>query len=127
MSVVTFPDAAAVVLERLRIALPALQFAHEVPNPRPAVFIRIYRVGGPEANLVVDAALLAIESWAPDAGTAAANAEQVRGHLRALPEQAGQSPQVYRVRSASGPAELPDPSSQSRRVTWTAEVLVRGH
>lgn len=125
MSAVTFPDAAAIVISRLKIALPSLVFHHEVPNPRPDTFIKIFRTGGPKANLVVDAAQITIESWAPDVDTAMTNAQVVRGRLNVLNEQIV-SPAICRVDEFSGPQELPDPLSESRRVTWTAAVLVRG-
>lgn len=125
MSAVTFPDAAAIVISRLKTALPALTFCHEVPAARPLTFTRIFRTGGPKANLVVDGAQLTIESWAPDVDTAMTNAMAVRARLNALPEQIV-SPAICRVDEFSGPQELPDPLSESRRVTWTAAVLVRG-
>lgn len=125
MSAVTFPDAAAIVISRLKAALPAIVFHHDVPDVRPETFTRIFRTGGPKANLVVDGAQLTIESWAPDADTAMTNAMAVRARLNALPEQIV-SPAICRVDEFSGPQELPDPLSESRRVTWTASVLVRG-
>lgn len=125
MTAIIFPDAVATVITRLRTALPALTFCHEVPNPRPDTFIRITRTGGPRANLVVDAAQLTVESWAPDVDTAATNAQAVRGRLNALTEQAV-NPAVCYVEEFSGPAELPDPLSGSRRFTWTAAVHLRG-
>jgi hypothetical protein len=124
--VITFPNATAVVLARLKIALPALVFVHDVPSTRPPTFVRVYRVGGPKANLVVDGATLAIESWAPTADVAETNAQLVRAQLNALPEQFGVTPAIYKVEEMSGPAELPDPVSTSRRVTWTVIVHVRG-
>lgn len=125
MSAVTFPDAAAVILSRLKVALPALAFHHDIPNPRPTTFVRVFRTGGPRANLVVDSAQLTIESWAPDIDVAMINAQSVRSKLNALHEQIV-SPSICRVDEFSGPAELPDPVSDSRRVTWSAAVLVRG-
>lgn len=126
VSVITFPNAAVVVIGRLRTALPSLTFVHDVPTTRPLVFVRIFRTGGPRANLVVDGAQLTVESWAPDADTASTNAEAVRAQLNHLPEQSGLMPPIYRVDEFSGPAELPDPISSSRRFTWSVVVHVRG-
>lgn len=126
MSAVTFPNAAAVVISRLRTALPALIFVHDVPTVRPSIFIRIFRTGGPRANRVVDGAQLTVESWAPDADIANTNAQAVRAQLNLLPEQTGVTPAIYRVDEFSGPAELPDPVSLSRRFTWTSVVHIRG-
>jgi hypothetical protein len=126
-AVVTFPNAAAVVIARLRVAIPTLVIVHDVPSPRPSVFARIFRTGGPRANLVVDAAHLTVESWAPGGDLAATNAELVRAHLNALQYQFGVTPAIYLVEEMSGPAELPDPVSSSRRFTWTAVVHIRGN
>lgn len=126
MSTVTFPDAAAVVITRLKAALPALAIHHEVPAQRPTTFIRVFRTGGPRDSLVVDGAQLTIESWAPDVDTAMINAQAVRARLNVLPDLPS-SPAIYRIDEFSGPQELPDPLSGSRRVTWTAAVLVRGN
>lgn len=125
MSAVTFPDATAIVIGRLRTALPSLTFHHEIPNPRPVTFVRIFRTGGPRANLVVDGAQITIESWAADIDVAMTNAQTVRGRLLAIHEQII-SPAICRVDEFSGPAELPDPVSTSRRITWTVVVWVRG-
>lgn len=126
MSVITFPNTVAVVLARLKTALPALTFVHDIPTTRPPVFIRILRTGGPKTNLVVDGAQLTLESWGPTADVASSNAELVRAQLNALPEQFGVTPPIYRIEELSGPAELPDPVSSSRRFTWTVLVHIRG-
>lgn len=126
MSVVTFPNAVAVVLARLKTALPALVFVHDVPTTRPPTFTRVFRTGGPRTNIVVDGAQLTIESWAATADLASSNAELVRAQLNALPEQFGVTPAIYKIEELSGPAELPDPVSSSRRFTWTVLAHIRG-
>lgn len=126
IGVITFPNCAALVIIRMRAALPGLTFVHDVPNPRPATFVRIFRTGGPKATLVTDAAQLTIESWAADADTACDNAELVRAHINDLPGRVVNGHAFYLVEEMSGPAELPDPVSMSRRFTWTASVHVRG-
>lgn len=126
MAAIVFPNAAALVITRMRVALPALTFSHDVPNPRPVIFVRIFRTGGPRATIVTDAAQLTIESWAPDADVAARNAQLVRAHVNDLPGRVVAGHAFYLVEELSGPAELPDPVSTSRRFTWTALVHVRG-
>jgi hypothetical protein len=125
MSVVTFPNTVTVVLARLKTALPSLVFVHDIPTTRPPTFTRVYRTGGPRTNIVVDGAQLSIESWAATADLAATNAELVRAQLNAFPEQPG-TPPIYKIEEMSGPAELPDPVSSSRRFTWTVLVHIRG-
>lgn len=126
LGVIVMPNCAALVIARLKTALPALTIVHDVPNPRPATFVRVFRTGGPKATLVTDAAQLTIESWAADADTAATNAELVRAHINDLPGRTVSGVAFYRVDELSGPAELPDPLSESRRFTWSAAVHVRG-
>lgn len=123
---VLFANAVAVVMSRLKVALPALVFVHDIPTTRPPTFIRILRTGGPRTNLVVDGAQITIESWAATADVAETNAQLVRAQLNALPEQFGVTPPIYLVEELSGPQELPDPVSSSRRVTWSAIVHLRG-
>ena len=127
MSIVTFPNTVAVVLSRLKVALPGLVFVHDIPVTRPPTFTRIFRTGGPRTNLVVDGAQISVESWAATADLSATNAELVRAQLNALPEQLGVTPAIYKIEEMSGPQELPDPVSSSRRFTWTVLVHVRGN
>lgn len=126
MSVILFPNAVTVVLSRLRAALPAVIFVHDLPATRPSAFVRLLRTGGPRTNLVVDGAQLTIEAWGPTSDAAATTAELVRAHLNSLPDQVGVVPPIYRIDELSGPAELPDPVSSSRRYTWSVIVHLRG-
>lgn len=126
IGVITFPNAAALVIDRLRTVLTGFTVVHDVPNPRPDVFIRVLRTGGPKATLVTDAAQLTFESWAPDADVACSHAELARAHVNDLPGRTVGGHEFYLVSELSGPAELPDPTSNSRRFTWTASVHVRG-
>lgn len=135
VGVITFPNSAALVLTRLRTVLPTQiapsrtdkGFVHDIPNPRPTIFVRVFRTGGPKATLVTDAAQLTIESWAPDADIACTNAELVRAYVNDLPGKVVGGSTFYLVEELSGPAELPDPLSESRRFTWTAIVHTRGN
>lgn len=126
MSTVLFADAVDVVLSRLKAALPTLTFVHKTPTTRPLVYTRVLRTGGPRTNLVVDGAQLTFESYAPTDDVAMANAQLVRAHLNALPEQFGVTPAIYKVEEFSGPGNLVDPVSQSPRATWTSVVSIRG-
>lgn len=127
IGVITFPNAAALVITRLRVALPSMLFCHDVADVRPTIFFRVFRTGGPKATLVTDAAQLTFESWAPDADTASTNAELVRAQVNDLPGRTVNGVAFYLVDELSGPAELPDPLSHSRRFTWSASVHVRGN
>lgn len=123
---VTYPNAAALVITKLRAALPSLLFCHDVPTARPDIFVRVFRTGGPRDS-VIDQAQLTIESWAPDSDTAETNAQTVRDVLNGLPGQILGGYPVYRVDELSGPGDLPDPLSDSRRSTWSVQVWIRGY
>ena len=123
--VVTYDNAAALVIAYLKPLVTPLEVHHDVPNTRPATFIRILRTGGPRDG-VLDLAQLTVESWAYAADTAETNAQIVRRHLNNLVGQVLSLHPVYKVIELSGPHELPDPLSDSRRVTWSAQVWIRG-
>lgn len=97
-----------------------------VPNPRPARFVRVFRTGGPKQGHVVDAAQMTIECWANRDEDAAALAGIVRALVNAMRGEVLDGVQCYRVDEFSGPADLPDPESAQPRMTWTVAVWLRG-
>lgn len=123
--VVTYDNAAALVIAYLKPLITPLAVAHDVPNPRPTNFVRILRTGGPREG-VLDLVQLTIESWAYAADTAESNAQIVRRHINNMVGASLSSHPVYKVVELSGPAELPDPLSDSHRVTWNIQAWIRG-
>ena len=125
--VVTYPNAAALVIAYLKPLVTPLAVHHDVPNARPATFARVLRTGGPREG-VLDLVQLTIESWAgpADGDVAETNAQIVRRHVNNMVGATLGSYPVYKVVELSGPAELPDPLSDSRRVTWSVQVWIRG-
>ena len=129
--VVTFANAPALVIAHLRPLVAPLPVHHDVPNARPPTFIKIFRTGGSSntgggSAAPLDLAQLTIESWATDSDTAEANAQIVRRHINDLVGQSLSGHPVYKVVELSGPGELPDPFSNSRRSTWSVQVWIRG-
>lgn len=128
--VVVFPDAAAVVVGHLRAELAArddsAKVGTRVPNPRPARFVRIRRIGGPRLNLVADRPQLSIESWAATEEQAADLAQLCRGLIHAMRGTTVAGVAIYRVTEFAGPAELPDPTSDQPRYVQTFEIAMRG-
>lgn len=120
--VIAFPDVEALLISHLVTETGEI-VSTKVPNPRPDRFVQILRVGGARRNIVVDGARLTFECWDTDSVGASELARTVRAHVNAMP---GRVSGVSRVEEASGPANLPDPTSQQARYTWTAEVDVRG-
>jgi len=124
---VTFPDAAAIAISVVN-AHPAVTVeAHgRVPNPRPIEFIRIRRFGGPKQNLVMDGAQLTIEGWGKTDEDAHDHVQAARAALYAASGEVVDDVTVGLVEELAGPAELPDPDSDSPRVTMTMVFPCRG-
>lgn len=132
MAPIVFPDGAALVAGWLRSTLPGYgvngPVVTDIPNPRPATFTRVERLGGVDRNLVTDAPTLDIQRWDPDKHSAMADLQIIRGLLHDL-ARSGQTidgTPVYRVVEIQGPASQQDPASKSPRATWVAEVWLRG-
>lgn len=89
----------------------------QIPDPRPANFLRILRTGGVIENQFIDRAQITLEGWgdteddaADTLATALAWLERAEGLVFGLVELAG-------------PANLPDPTSA--QIRYTATVLAR--
>jgi hypothetical protein len=121
-----YPDAVLVTTGLLRSALVAAgQTVHVgslVPNPRPATFVKVTRTGGPKVLRVVDGAQITVDCWAAD-GAAAMNLAQLC--RKCIEEMPGTAP-VHRIEEIGGPQDLPDPVSNTPRVTFTVQVQMRG-
>lgn len=91
-----------------------------VPATRPDEFGRIIRVGGVRETLVSDAAMLAVEGWAQTDARAVAIVNLGRAILEA------QDAVLFGCREISGPANLPDPTTDQVRYTLTIQIRVRG-
>lgn len=89
-----------------------------------ASFVRVLRVGGAARSRVQDAALVAVEGWAPTESAALALLEKCRDYL--LNEAARVTRTgIHRVIEVAGPGNLPDPVTSKARYTMTIEVRTR--
>lgn len=122
---IVFPDAVAVVCTFLTEMLDE-RVEPRIPNPRPARFVVVQRVGGPRRNLVVDEALLTIEAWGINEADAHDLAQLARAWVNAMPGEVIDDATVYLVTEASGPQLLPDPLSGQPRYSFTTAVAMRG-
>lgn len=120
------PDAERVVIDYLNAGL-AEPVSLTIPNPRPAAFVTVQRVGGPRLNRVADNAMLTVEAWSSSPTAAKTLIERCRGLLHAMTGQTVDGVAVYAVREVSGPANLPDPDTTQARYTQTVTVAMRGH
>lgn len=123
--VVLFPDVTEAVCSFLNDTLGVTTGA-TVPDPRPAEFYRVRRIGGASREVVVDDALVVLEAWAPTEQEADDLAQLARAHLLSICSDHVGSTLLYRVTDASAPAFLPDPVSGVPRSTATYQVAARG-
>lgn len=128
---VSFPDAAALVLDELRAALPAIvgrpvPVGNRVPSPRPERFVVARRMGGTRETLITEVAHLAVECWATSAQDADDLAQAARTVIFAMAHRVIAGVRVYRVEDIGGPADVPDPLSDQPRYSFAVAVTVRG-
>lgn len=124
---VVFPDAEQVVCVALTDADLGVPVVVEVPNPRPARFVKVLRTGGDRRDLVTDNPLITIETWAATKEAAADLAQLARAHVFAMRgTRPGDLTTVYRIADAGGPVSLPDPATGSPRYTFTCSIAMRG-
>lgn len=90
------PDAVALVVSYLN-GLHTPDVVSEVPNPRPAEFIQVRRVGGAGLPPVRDVARLDIFTWSTGAPAAMALGNTVRAQMLALARTTLLGVQCYRV------------------------------
>lgn len=124
---ILYPDAAAMLCTAFAASL-SVPTGTTVPTDRTdsSTFLLVRRVGGPNRDIVVDDASLAIEAWAPTEAAAHDLLQQARAELHALTGTVVDGVAVYRVQEFAGPASLPDPLSSQPRYTMTVSVSVRG-
>jgi hypothetical protein len=94
----------AAVIQALGAALPVPAFA-DVPKSRPASFVTAERTGGTLANVAIDAATVAVQSWAQGRYEASELAELVDAAMLAIPSGSGA---ITRCARNSGPYNFPD-------------------
>jgi hypothetical protein len=119
MTGVLFRDAEAEVITHLEAALPGTVVCGRVPNPRPAQFIRIERLGGGRETRVTEATRIAVEGWAEDDTTAAALLNVARQHLFDVEGV------LFGVDEYGGPVRLPDPTTNMSRYTASFTIRMR--
>lgn len=120
---VTYPDAQLAVVDYLRPLLAPVPVSVRVPNPRPAAFVTLRRVGG-QADTLIDQARIDLFAWAGSDSAAHDLAMALRHHLAAMPGLRG-GVRVTRIQEFSGPLPAPDESGQPRWLV-TYEISLRG-
>ena len=114
---VKFPDAVLHVVEFLRAVMPpGTVIRSQVPEIRPATFIRVKRVGGQRNSAVTERPRMDIHAWAPTEGEARDLMEDARAHALTL----------RAAHEVGGPQWLPDDASGSPRYAFAFEFTLRG-
>jgi hypothetical protein len=94
-----------------------------VPNPRPAAFVRVQRIGGAEANMVQERPLILIECWGSTEVQAWQLAQTVYSALQG-PEPLEFNGIDFGSRAVSSPVNYPDPSTTSPRYQLQLQTTV---
>ena len=128
--VVLFPDATDVVIDYLATELAArgnsAPVRSRVPNPRPAPFVLVRRLGGPRRDLVTDSPMIGVECWAASEADAHDLAQLCRALVFAMRGTTQSGVAVYGVDEVGGLANLPDPLSDHPRYIFTTTINMRG-
>lgn len=95
----------------------------KIPNPRPAEFLVIRRIGGSARDLVTDVPVIQIEAWASTESRAQLIANTARSVVWWLQDINGES--VVLETEVIGPVSYPDGSAQAR-YTGSYAIAVRG-
>ena len=123
MQTLTFPDIEDLLSTHLEAALstPVGTRAASV-----APFLRVLRTGGPPATRVTDSPQVTVEAYHRLESGAIDLLERARVSLANLPGVELDGFRVKSVEVIGGPSNLPDPSTESHRYTFTAVVQIRG-
>lgn len=130
--IVQYPDSVLLVVKYLRECMPGLLAFSRVPDPRPAEFVRVKRLGGLRNSRITDRPRIDIQCWAQSEEDAERLISRVRAYALAMAGQRG-STTVHRVREVAGPQWMPDVAtgqsgalSGQPRYVFTIEFSVRG-
>lgn len=123
MQTLTFPDIEDLLSTHLGgvLGVPVGTRAASV-----APFLRVLRTGGPPATRVTDSPQVTVEAYHRLESGAIALLERARLWMANLPGAVLDGFLVKSVEVIGGPANLPDPSTESHRYTLTAVVQIRG-
>lgn len=136
--IVLFGDVEACVIAWLTEHLPYhgedACVVGEVPEVRPAKFVRVAGTGGVALSVIHETARVTVEAWHQSATEAHDLAQLCRALIGAM---AGETVThtvgdrtadmfVYRVREVGRPAPFPDQMSGQPRCDFSSELAVRG-
>jgi hypothetical protein len=117
---VLFRDVESVAMNYLQPYVPGIPVVTRIPNPRPDLFVRVIRTGGPQETLISERAMLTVEAW----GASERDAINLLNVCRAWLNRSDGL--MFGVQELAGPVNLPDPISSQTRYTMTFQIRVRG-
>lgn len=114
------PDAIVVAYLNTLLTPPV---ATDVPDPRPAEFVRVLVTGGGgRRDLVLQDAQITVEAWAATYADASELMMLADAHMH---NARFVDADIRNVRAFGAPINLPDPTSGQSRMTATYEVTLR--
>lgn len=122
--IAVFPDVEKLLTDAVKVGLAdngegTVPVATQIPDPRPAEFIRIYRLGGQLETLVSEAARASLDVYA----ATEARAVQLLNLARAVLKS--QWDALWGYDEFIGPNNLPDPITSLTRYTCSFEIRTR--
>lgn len=123
---IIFPDVEGLVITYLKDALAGTPVSTKVPDSRPSRFIKATVVGGNNARLNADSAMVTFQCWEADSVKASLLARTARAHIHAMAGNQVNGTWVYKVRDVGIPAYSPDPNTNAPRYQFTVLIDVKG-
>lgn len=123
---ILFPDEENALVVFLTGKLGSATVHVKVPNPRPAKFVLVPRLGGTSRDVVVDTGNIGFECWATTDAEAKALAQLTRAHVNSLPGRIVAGVTFVKVEEFTGPQRLPDGVSNQSRYIFTSAVSFKG-
>lgn len=119
-----YPDIVA-MLRAYLLPIMATPVASRVPDPRPAEWVQIRRIGGTQLRPVRDRPHVDVWAWAQTDPVAWQLADLLRRSIHALAGTTLLGMPVYRVDEILGPRSFDDPETGSPRIWATYALDVR--
>lgn len=114
--VIVFPEVVVNQVLFLRSVL-TVPVHEQVPNPRPASFVVVERLGGETASRIHERPVVSYRATAPDIIEAGRLIGLVKAHVAS---------QESFYSELGGPAFMPDPDDGLPRYQYSAQLQVRG-
>lgn len=118
------------VVEKLLVAylapLAGVPVTVRVPNPRPASFVKLVRVGGTRRDRITDEPMVVFQCWADTESNAAKLGARIQAHVFALEQTGTPDGYVRSVHEIGGLQYFPDPESGQPTYQFTAQLQTRG-